>query len=121
MKIETLGEFLEFRVQPKHRGIVAWLRKFMREAAPGSREVITYGILAWRANAIFAVVSPTRKDVTLAFSRGAKFADKYHLLQGKGQISKHVKIRDVHEVNAEALKYYVKQALKLDARAGKAR
>ena len=86
----------------------------MRETAPDARVVITYGVLAWRGILILAVISPTKKDITLAFSKGAVFEDKYGLLKGVGRVSKHVKLKDVKDVNRAALKYYIKQALELD-------
>jgi uncharacterized protein YdhG (YjbR/CyaY superfamily) len=114
MKITTVDEFINQRVQPEHREIVELLRKIMREVAPNAKEVITYGVLAWRGNLILAVISPTKKDITFAFSKGADFGDKYGLLHGVGRVSKHVKIKNLKEVNKTALKYYIKQALKLD-------
>lgn len=90
------------------------IRKLMRETAPGAQEVISYGILAWRGKRILAVISPTKKDITFAFSRGAEFEDKYGLLQGVGKVSKHVKIKTLKDANQAALRYYIKQALKLD-------
>ncbi|HET9588629.1 MAG TPA: DUF1801 domain-containing protein [Anaerolineales bacterium] len=110
----TVDSFIENRVQPEHREIVEALRKLMRETAPDAREVITYGVLAWRGNLILAVVSPTKKDITFAFSKGAVFEDKYGLLKGVGRVSKHVKLKDVKDVNRTALTYYIKQALELD-------
>ena len=44
------------------------------------------------------------KDITFAFSKGAKFEDKYDLLQGVGKVSKHVKIKSLDEANIPALK-----------------
>jgi hypothetical protein len=114
MKITTVDEFIRHKVRPEHRDIVDMLRKLMRESAPNAKEVVTYGILAWRGNLILAVVNPTRKDITFAFSKGAEFEDKYGLLQGVGKVSKHIKIKDPREVNNAALKYYIKQALKRD-------
>ena len=114
MKIATLAEFMKHRVQPQHREIVEALRGLMREAAPGAREVVTYGILGWRGNLILAVISPTKKDITFSFSRGAEFEDKYDLLEGVGKVSKFVKIKSLKEMNKPALKYYIRQALKLD-------
>lgn len=110
----TVDSFIENRVQPEHREIVEALRKLMRETAPDAREVITYGVLVWRGNLILAVVSPTKKDITFAFSKGAVFEDKYGLLKGVGRVSKHVKLKDVKDVNRAALTYYIKQALELD-------
>ena len=88
----------------------------MRELAPQANEEISYGIPAWRVNRIVAVLSPTKKDLTLAFSRGAEFEDKYGLLQGVGKISKHLKLRDVKSIKQATLRYYVKQALQIEAR-----
>lgn len=116
MKITSVDEFLEKRVQPEHREIVEMLRTLMQESAPQAKEVITYGILAWRGNLILAVVSPTRKDITFSFSKGAEFDDKYDLLRGAGKVSKFVKIKSLKDVNKTALKYYIKQALRLDAK-----
>ena len=104
------------RVLPQHRDIVQKLRQLMRELAPDTREVLTYGILAWRANRIVAVLSPTKKDITLAFSRGASFEDKYGLLQGVGKVSKNLKLKDVKEIKKTVVAYYVKQALAADAK-----
>jgi len=94
---------------------VAMIRDLMREMAPNAREVISYGIPMWKGNKMLAVISPTKKNITFAFSRGAEFKDEYGLLQGVGKKSKHIKIRSLDEVNKEALKYYIIQALELDA------
>jgi hypothetical protein len=61
-----------------------------------------------------AVISPTKKDITFAFSRGASFEDRYNLLQGVGHVSKHLKLRSVDDIAEEVLLYYVAQALKFD-------
>ena len=111
----TVVEFIQTRVQPQHHEIVALLRKLVREIAPDAEETISYGIPVFKRKKIFAVISPTKKDITFAFSRGAEFEDKYDLLQGVGKVSKHVKIKSLDEANIPALKYYLKQALKLEA------
>jgi uncharacterized protein YdhG (YjbR/CyaY superfamily) len=115
MKITTLDDFLKYRVLPEQKPIVALLRSMMRQYAPGAREEISYGILMWKKKRGLAVVSPTKKDITFAFSRGAEFEDKYELLQGVGKVSKHVKIKDARNAPKAALKYYIKQALQVDA------
>lgn len=116
MPVANVEEFVEAWVLPRHREIVAAIRALMRECAPEAREVLTYGILGWKRERVLAVISPTKKDITFAFSRGAEFEDKYGLLRGVGKVSKHVKIKALEEVNEEALRDYVKQALALDAR-----
>jgi hypothetical protein len=64
------------------------LRRLMRKTAKNAKEEINYGIPVYKGKRILAVISPTKKDITFAFSRGAEFEDKYGLLQGVGKVSK---------------------------------
>ena len=116
MGSKDVDRFVQSRVLPQFRPIVAMLRALMRECAPDAQEVISYGIPAYKGKRMLAVISPTKKDITFAFSRGADFGDKYKLLEGVGKVSKHVKIKDLKDVNKDALRYYIKQALKFDAK-----
>ena len=119
MKITSVDEFVEEKVLPEFHGIVALLRQLMKETVPDAEEMIGYGIPVWKSKKskrILAVISPTKKDITFAFSRGAKFEDKYGLLEGVGKVSKHVKIKSPQDINKAALRYYLKQALKFDAK-----
>ena len=86
----------------------------MREMAPEAEEVIAYGIPAWRIRRIIALISPTKKGVTFAFSRGAEFDDPYGLLEGVGKVSKNVRMKSLDEVNREALRSYIRQAVDLE-------
>jgi hypothetical protein len=112
----TVDEFVKVKVLPEYRGIVKALRSLMRQYAPAAEETISYGIPAYKGRRILAVISPTKKGITLAFSRGAEFEDKYGLLEGVGKVSKNVRISDLKGVNKAALRYYIKQALKLDSK-----
>ena len=116
MRSTTSDECLGNTVLPEHLPIVARLRKMMRERAPEAKEQISYGILMWKQKRGLAVISPTKKDITFAFSRGARFEDKFGLLQGVGKVSKHVKIKYLKDAPKAALKYYIKQAVQLDAK-----
>jgi len=112
----TVDDFVKTKVLPEFQPIVAMIRELMKECAPNAKEVISYGIPAYKAKRILAVISPTRKDITFAFSRGAEFEDKYDLLRGVGKVSKHVKIKNLTDVNKDALRYYIQQALEFDAK-----
>jgi hypothetical protein len=63
-----------------------------------------------------AVISPTKKDITFSFSRGAEFEDQYGLLGGVGKVSKFIKIKDLSQVDEDALRYYIGQGLTLDGK-----
>jgi len=116
MSSADVDAFVKAKIRPEHQTIVAMLRELMRECAPNAKELVSYGIPAWKGKRILVVISPTKKDITFAFSRGAEFKDKYGLLKGVGKVSKHVKIKDLDSVDKEALRYYIKQALEWDAR-----
>lgn len=111
----TVNDFVKARVLPELRPVVAMIRELMKECAPKAQESVSYGIPAYKLRRIIAVISPTKKDITFSFSRGAQFEDKYGLLKGVGKSSKHVKIKSVAAANKPALRYYIRQAVKLDA------
>jgi hypothetical protein len=112
----TVDEFVKTKVLSEFHPVVAEIRALMKEYAPDAQEIISYGIPAYRVKRIIAVISPTKKDITFAFSRGAEFEDRYGLLQGVGKVSKHVKLKNLADMNIEALRYYIQQALEFDAR-----
>src|SRR3990172_1029798 len=111
----TVDEFVETRVLPEYRPIVQLLRELMRQHAPQAAEIISYGIPAYKRKRILAVISPTKKGITFAFSRGAEFQDRYGLLEGVGKVSKNVRVSRLKDLNQAALRYYIKQALAFDA------
>ena len=115
----TVDEFVKTKVLPEYRDIVMALRTLMKEYAPNAKEEISYGIPAYKGRRILAVISPTKKGITFAFSRGAEFEDKYGLLEGVGKVSKNVRISHLKDVNKPALRYYIRLALKVDAEKGR--
>ena len=109
----TVDEFIAKRVQPEHRELVSRIRDLMG-CQPGVTELISYGIPAYRRKRIIAVISPTRKDITFSFSRGAQMEDRYKLLRGVGKSSKHMKFKTLADFKEPVVRYYVKQAVALD-------
>ena len=110
----TVDAFVQSKVLPEFRPVVEMIRELMREYAPEAKEIMSYGIPSYRVKRIIAVISPTKKDITLAFSRGAEMEDRYGLLKGVGKVSKHVKIKSLDHVDEEALRDYIQQALELE-------
>ena len=109
----TVDEFVETKVLPEYRDIVVALRALMKERAPNAQEIISYGIPAYKGRRMLAVISPTKKGITFAFSRGAEFEDRYGLLEGVGSVSKNVRIRRVEDIDKAALCYYINTILAL--------
>ncbi len=109
----TVDEFIEKRVQPEHREIVARIRELMSREK-GVTELISYGIPAYKRKRIIAVISPTKKDITFSFSRGGQMEDRYDVLRGVGKSSKHIKLKKPEDFKEIVVRYYVKQAVTLD-------
>jgi hypothetical protein len=112
----TVDDFVKQKVLPEYWDIVAELRRLMRECAPDAREILSYGVPMYRKRRTLAVISPTKKGITFAFSRGAEFEDEHGLLEGVGRVSKNVRMKDLKELNEQALRYYIRQALEFDNR-----
>ena len=110
----TVDEFVASKVLAEFRPVVAALRKLMKENAPDAHEVISYGIPMYGLKRPLAWINPSKTGITLGFRQGASFADRYGLLRGTGKDARHVRMRNLGEVNGPALKYYIKQGLKLD-------
>jgi hypothetical protein len=108
-----IAEFISRAASPDHRRTVSTIRRLMREAAPEAKEVMAYGTLGWKKKGIIAVINPTKKYVTVAFLHGAEFEDKYGMLEGIGKVQKLVKVK-YKDVNINALRYYIRQAVKFD-------
>lgn len=111
----TVDEFIQAKVLPEFYPVVSMLRELMKECAPEAEELVSYGIPAYKMKRIIAVISPTKKDITFSFTHGREFQDKYGLLRGVGKVSLHIKIKSVASANIEALRYYIGQALEIDA------
>ena len=116
MEKMSVDEFVQAKVLPELQPVVGMIRELMKECAPQAEELISYGIPAYRIRRIVAVISPTQKDITFSFSRGAQFEDPYGLLRGVGKSSKHVKIKNIKDANLEAVCYYIQQAVAFDAK-----
>ena len=111
---DEVDRYVRTKVRPEQQDAIAMLRQLMRDCVPDAEEVISYGIPAWKRNRVLVVISPSKTHLTFAFSRGAEFEDSYGLLEGVGKVSKHVKIKDLAGVNQDALRDYIRQAVKFD-------
>jgi hypothetical protein len=110
----TVDEFVESKVQPEFRPIVSAIRSLMKECAPRAEEVMSYGIPMYSQKKPLAWISPSKTGISLGFREGVSFEDAYGLLRGSVKHAKHIKMATPGDVNKPALRYYIKQAVKLD-------
>jgi hypothetical protein len=113
--VMTVDDYVNSKVPLEHRETVAMLRTLVRECAPQAEELISYGMLVFQARKIFAWINPSPKGITLGFSRGLQLEDRFDLLRGAGKGSRHIKIKSPGSVDTEVLRYYIRQAVDLDA------
>ena len=73
----TVDEFVQKKVQPELRDLVAEVRALMRRHAPQAEELISYGIPMYRLKKPIAWITPSQSGITLGFREGAQFEDKY--------------------------------------------
>ena len=111
----TVDEFVEIKVLPEYQPVVALIRGLMKEYAPDVKEIFSYGMPCFQKKYILAYLTPNKHGVTFSFVHGVEFEDRYNLLRGSAKWARYVRIKKVSEVNQEALRYYINQAVALDA------
>lgn len=110
----TVDEFVQKKVQPEFRGIVAEVRSLMRTHAPKAKEVISYGIPMYVVRKPIAWITPSKTGISMGFREGASFEDKYGLLKAESRHAKRMKMKTLKDVNKTALRSYIKQAVATD-------
>ena len=114
-------QFMEKRVQEKHRPIVEAIRILMRRVAPEAEERMRggtetyYSVPVYRVKRDIVAISPSKNGVTFSFAKGASFDDPFNLLGGTGKSSRNVLVRNMDGFHEEALTHYVRQAVKFDS------
>ncbi|MEV8512260.1 DUF1801 domain-containing protein [Dactylosporangium sp. NPDC051484] len=109
-----IDEYVAGQLTGPQQAIVAELRTLMARHAPGTREVISRGSLAWEGRKLVAIVSRSKTHITLAFARGAEFIDPHGRLEGIGKTTRHVKLKSPSDVDDALLVEYVRQAVAFD-------
>ena len=109
-----MDEFVESNVLPEFWPVVAAIRSLMKEFAPNAREEMSYGLPMYIKKSTLAWISPSKRGITFSFMRGVALEDKYGLLGGVAKHARYVRMKNLDEINKPALRYYIKQALKLD-------
>ncbi len=93
------------------------LRKILLENLPGIVEqvdipakMIAYCYGQKYTEMICAII-PSQKGLKLGFYKGAELPDPDQLLKGSGKVSLYVEIRTVDDINSDALKDLLRNAL----------
>jgi hypothetical protein len=111
----TVDQFIATRVSPQFHPVVTQLRALVKECAPQSQEIFSYGMPCFKVKRIFAYLTPNQQGITFSFVHGVQFEDNYDLLRGKAKWARYIKLKQVTDINPIALRDYITQALALDA------
>ena len=120
-RYKSVDAYVKGEVKPTLRPVFAAVREIMRESAPRAKEVLSYNIPMWVGNHHIAFIGSAKNDVKLGFVNGLKLEDKYTLLKGRGKVSRHLVLKSLDDVRKTVLRYYIRQAMKLDAEAKRVR
>jgi len=110
---EYIVAFDDWRTEAMQR-----LRELVKEAAPHSAVLIKWAQPVWEWNGPMIWMKAAKDHVSLGFWRGAEMDDPGKVLDGEGDRMRHVKIRSVDEIPADAVKDFVRQAVKLNTAKG---
>ena len=69
-----------------------------------------YGGFMFATAQPFCGVFAYAEHVSLEFSRGCDLQDEWRVLEGKGKLRRHIKIRALNEIESKHLAAYIKQA-----------
>ncbi|MCC7358748.1 MAG: DUF1801 domain-containing protein [Anaerolineales bacterium] len=116
MPYASVDAYLADKVSPDLRPVVDRLFALMAELAPQATLGLYYGAPMWKGAGYLAWISAAKAHISLGFTHGRAFEDKYGLLRGSGKHAMNLQFQAVDEIKPGQVRYYVKQALKHDQR-----
>ncbi len=93
------------------RGSITSLHENVVEVAWRRQLVASYGIGPKKLSEHYAFIAPQRSHVQFGFYRGAFLNDPGGLLEGKGAMSRYVKVHDPAMAASPQLKHLIRQAI----------
>lgn len=97
---------------PRHE-LVVKLRLQILALDPGVTQEIKYGGLLFTCGRPFCGIFSYSQHVSLEFGDGSALIDKHHILEGRGQQRRHIKLRSQDDLAAKQVAYFLAQALQI--------
>lgn len=119
----TIEQFIEAKIKAEYRAIFLNFRVLLQNQFPFLKEEMRggtekyYAVPVYRNNKIIISVSPTLNGITFSFTEGKKMKDKFNLLEGVGNKSLNLRVKNIESYSEEILKYYIEQAIEIDTTA----
>lgn len=100
---------------PELQKVVRGLRILVKGAVPGTKETVNaWGIPTFEAKDPFCFCMVGKNHVTFGFHFGTSLADPERLLEGTGKNIRHVKLRNVEDLERKELRELVRAASRLE-------
>jgi hypothetical protein len=94
------------------------IRQVIREAAPKATESIKWAQPVWEENGPMIWLKAYKAYINLGFWRGVELTDPKGMLEGDGDLMRHIKINSLEDLNKPAVKRLAAQAAKLNRAKG---
>jgi hypothetical protein len=97
---------------PDRHRIIEALRVLVHARATGIDEGMMYGGIVYRQGGrLVAGLFAYQAHVSLEFGRGDRLDDPHDVLEGQGRYRRHIKFRELADVEAKHARNYIDQAL----------
>ncbi|MEX1073362.1 MAG: DUF1801 domain-containing protein [Chloroflexota bacterium] len=110
---EYIAAFDDWRTDAMKR-----LREVVKEGAPHSAVGIKWAQPVWEWNGPMIWMKAAKDHVSIGFWRGTEMEDPGKVLEGDGDRMRHIKVKSVDEIPADALRELVRQAVRLNTAKG---
>lgn len=114
VQAQKVSEFIQDiqSISPEQAEIIEQVRVLFHQAHQELLEDIKYGgLVFFQSDSLIGGIFPYQKHLSIEFSHGADFADPDGLLEGKGKLRRHLKLRKNQDIETKKARFYIQQAI----------
>ena len=109
-KYASFDDYLKDQ-KTKNQVVIRALRQLVKGVTPGLSEAVKWGNGCWvSSNGPVAYVYSAADHVQFGFFNGSSLKDSKGLLVGQGKYVRHIKVRDLSEIDERAFTALLRQA-----------
>lgn len=97
-------------VNEDNHALVQAVRQMVLNVGKEVSEEVKYGGILFSGTQAFCGVFAYAKHISLEFGEGARLADPFAVLEGKGKFRRHIKLTTIADIDSKHLLHYVKLA-----------
>ncbi len=91
--------------------VIISIRKIVLKLYPQAEEEIKYGGIVYIIDKrLFTGIFMRKNHISIEFDNGYEMSDADDLLEGKGKLRRHLKIRTANDIKNKKVEYYLKQS-----------